>query len=255
AVAGATINDPCFEQNWKGATAAGVIPGAYGFAYPQTSSAHAEAEALHNAVVRVGGWSASLGPAIDIEPAGCDGIDRSTLTQWVRDWLDRIMTLSGIQGRIYGSPDFLANALDSTQFTDTELWIAHYGVPHPDDCGAWKMWTFWQHTSDGSVSGINGRVDLNYFAGTLEQLRSRFMPEHMAVSHHQGGEDVQVPELREGVKGHNAAVKAIQGAVGAKPVDGIFGKETDVAVRRFQKAHRLVEDGVVGDHTWREILK
>ena len=32
--------------------------------------------------------------------------------------------------------------------------------------GAANGWTFWQYTSDGSVPGITGRVDLNRYNGT-----------------------------------------------------------------------------------------
>jgi hypothetical protein len=50
----------------------------------------------------------------------------------------------------------------------TVLWVAHWGVASPnlpaDDWGG-NGWTFWQYTSDGSVPGIEGRVDLDWYVG------------------------------------------------------------------------------------------
>jgi lysozyme len=42
-------------------------------------------------------------------------------------------------------------------------------VPPP-----WTRWTFWQFTEDGRVDGIDGAVDLDVFAGPLDELRRRF---------------------------------------------------------------------------------
>ena len=51
-----------------------------------------------------------------------------------------------------------------------------------------------------------------------------------------------------------ADVKEIQSRLSAQgfdpgPIDGIFGPRTDTAVRRFQAARGLVEDGIVGPQT------
>jgi zinc D-Ala-D-Ala carboxypeptidase len=37
-------------------------------------------------------------------------------------------------------------------------------------------------------------------------------------------------------------------------IDGIFGDQTDAAVRRFQEKVHLTVDGIVGPNTWRELI-
>lgn len=56
------------------------------------------------------------------------------------------------------------------------LWVAAWGnnddiadTPPPSD--EWPMWAIWQYSSTGSVPGIAGRVDMNYFNGTVEQFK------------------------------------------------------------------------------------
>lgn len=57
--------------------------------------------------------------------------------------------------------------------------------------------------------------------------------------------------LRRGSQGQ--AVKLIQRVVGAKP-DGDFGAATERRVKAWQKAHRLLPDGVVGPVTWKRMF-
>jgi N-acetylmuramoyl-L-alanine amidase len=45
-------------------------------------------------------------------------------------------------------------------------------------------------------------------------------------------------------------VERIQRAVGASPVDGVFGPGTEVKVKAYQKRMGLVADGIVGQATW-----
>lgn len=62
--------------------------------------------------------------------------------------------------------------------------------------------------------------------------------------------------LRNGAKGE--AVKHLQSLLNRKKGftlsnDGIFGDQTELAVRKFQKDSDLVSDGIVGPQTWREL--
>jgi len=50
---------------------------------------------------------------------------------------------------------------------------------------------------------------------------------------------------------HGVRVKVLQRDLGLSPADGIFGKGTYKAVRRFQRRHGLTVDGIVGTVTWR----
>jgi peptidoglycan hydrolase-like protein with peptidoglycan-binding domain len=61
------------------------------------------------------------------------------------------------------------------------------------------------------------------------------------------------PVLRQGAQGE--AVKRLQRTVAnlgydPGPVDGIFGRQTEEALRQFQAANALVVDGIAGRETW-----
>lgn len=56
--------------------------------------------------------------------------------------------------------------------------------------------------------------------------------------------------IKLGSKGEE--VKALQSKLKIT-VDGVFGKDTDSAVRAYQKEHGLTPDGIVGPHTWESL--
>lgn len=72
-------------------------------------------------------------------------------------------------------------------------------------------------------------------------------------------EDDNMPTLRRGSRGEQ--VKLLQEALNETPAgagmdlkaDGIFGAETEKAVRQFQADHGLTVDGVVGKKTWKAL--
>jgi lysozyme family protein len=61
------------------------------------------------------------------------------------------------------------------------------------------------------------------------------------------------PTLRIGEKGKQVRwlQQVLKGAGGVTiSVDGVFGEETSIAVRSFQRSHNLDADGIVGPKTW-----
>ena len=73
--------------------------------------------------------------------------------------------------------------------------------------------------------------------------------------------DISMPYLaKSGYINTGEEVKTVQLLLNAMnygklTVDGIFGNETDAAVKRFQKSRGLKQDGIVGQDTWRYLLK
>lgn len=66
------------------------------------------------------------------------------------------------------------------------------------------------------------------------------------------GGTLDMSELRRGDRGQQ--VKALQKLVGGLTVDGIFGTDTETAVKALQGQLGLAVDGIVGPKTWEKIL-
>ena len=163
--------DDKYQTNRAAAKAAGLKVGAYHFARPNSGTTDAYAEADH--FIETAAWkSGELRPVLDLEDTG--GLSSSALQTWVKAFLQRVYDRTGVRAIIYVSPSFWSSKMgNSTWFAKNGydvLWIAHWTTASspstPAENWGGKGWTFWQYTSDGSVSGISGRVDLNRYKGT-----------------------------------------------------------------------------------------
>ena len=163
--------DNKYQTNRANAKAAGLKVGAYHFARPDVGTTDAYAEADH--FIETADWkSGELRPVLDLEDTG--GLSSSALQTWVKAFLQRIYDRTGVRAVIYVSPAFWSGKMGNSRwFADNGydvLWIAHWTTASspsvPAENWGGKSWTFWQYTSDGSVSGISGRVDLDRYNGT-----------------------------------------------------------------------------------------
>ncbi len=166
-----TFVDDTYQTNRSRAKSAGLKVGAYHFARPNIGTTDAYAEADH--FIETADWtSGELRPVLDLEDTG--GLTSSALQTWVKAFVQRIYDRTGVRAVIYVSPAFWSSKMgNSTWFAKNGydvLWIAHWttaGSPSiPAENWGGKSWTFWQYTSDGSVPGISGRVDLDRYNGT-----------------------------------------------------------------------------------------
>lgn len=164
--------DDTFASNRKAARAAGVAVGYYHFFRPETSVDLQVA----NFVRTVGQLeSDSLKPVLDIEdPRIWKKYSVKQRVAMVLDWCQKVRNALGVNPMLYGSPSFFNEILENApELAAYDLWIANYNVTEPIVPKPWSKWIFWQYSEKGSVPGINGDVDLNWFSGNdLAQPRN-----------------------------------------------------------------------------------
>jgi GH25 family lysozyme M1 (1,4-beta-N-acetylmuramidase) len=167
ATEGRSFIDPNYAFNKTQAEASGLVFGAYHFARPDDTANDAVLEADH--FVDVAQLEpGNLIPVLDIESTG--GLTQAQVTQWILTWLNRVTERVGVRPMVYTSPHgWETRTGDTTSVADagyTVLWVAHWGVASPTVPGAnWSGngWTFWQYGNCGTVPGIDGCVDVDWY--------------------------------------------------------------------------------------------
>lgn len=166
---GVSYVDPMYATNRAGAMAAGLVFGAYHFARPDLHPNNPVGEADHyvdTAQLTPG----NILPVLDLERQG--DLTDSELTEWILDWLGEVTARTGVRPMVYTSPNgWDTRTGDTTAIADagyTVLWVAHWGVEAPTvPANNWQGhgWTFWQYGDCGSVAGIEGCVDVDWYNG------------------------------------------------------------------------------------------
>jgi GH25 family lysozyme M1 (1,4-beta-N-acetylmuramidase) len=171
ATEGLTYQDPWFPNNWSGMANNGIIRGAYHFGHPNTSAV-SQAAFFVNYVQPVSG---DLQLALDLEVT--DGQSAAAIWNWVRYFIKAIKDFTGRPGVIYTGYYFWRdNVGNPGNNLDCPLWIASWGSNSPLVPNAWSTWTFWQYSSTGHVSGVNGNCDLDHFNGSIDRLLALTLP-------------------------------------------------------------------------------
>ena len=258
---GTNFVDAYCDKFFQSAKAAGVCLGIYHFARPENNSAKAEAEFFYK---NAKNYFKDAIAILDWESSAKWNV------AWAKEWLDTIYKLTGRKPMIYMS-ESVVNAYNWSSVANANygLWVAKYrdyGIDYNYNMSTagsapvvkwWKNYAMWQWTSVGRLTGYSGNLDCDIFYGDKAAWQKYLL------SGSSSGKDVntvysyvnlnaKLPVLRKGAKGN--AVKLVQMIVGAK-IDGDFGAKTEAAVKSWQAAHGLTDDGVVGQKTWTEMLK
>ncbi len=168
------FSDPRFLTNMAAARAAGLAAGAYHF-FDYTLDGRAQADHFIDRLEAAGGVDDLLPPVVDVEcwaPIGAS-IHAVAATR-LRDFVARVYERTGRLPVIYTSVYMWRQVVGNAEgFEEHPLWAACWGCEEPISIPpGWDDWTFWQTTISGSVPGISGRVDGNFFGGGRKDLEA-----------------------------------------------------------------------------------
>lgn len=150
-----TSKDVRFEENYAGATAAGIPVGVYWYLRAMTvEAAHREAAACIKAI---SGKKLSYPVYADIEEAAQLRLGRDKLSAIAAAFLEDVEA-AGFFAGLYSSKSHLETCFTPEIRERYAVWVAHYGVGKTTYSGRYGMW---QYTDKGTVDGISGAVDLD----------------------------------------------------------------------------------------------
>ncbi len=164
-VCAGTREDTKWEQNYLGATAAGIQVGVYLYNYATTvEGAQAEAQALLDAL---DGRALDLPVYYDLEYSRVAATGKDNIRQMANAFL-AMVSAEGYDVGIYCNVNWYKNYIDHDNINTELYWIASYGTndgnmhTHPSID---ETLTAWQYSSNGVVYGISTRVDVNVWYG------------------------------------------------------------------------------------------
>lgn len=149
--------DKKFEQNVRGAAAAGIHVGAYYFVGPLCNSAEAGSLDAYRFYQIIKDFTLDYPVYIDFEaPSGRDKQGNTNAAFAFCSYMEHV----GYYAGIYASDvSGFKERLIPEQLTPFDKWVAKYSTYEP--CVI-KNWGMWQYSSKGNVPGITGHVDMNF---------------------------------------------------------------------------------------------
>ena len=278
-------DDKQFERNYAECVRLGIPFAVYFFSYA-VNKAKVAKEIAH--IKRLlNGKKINAPVYIDVE--NTNGLNWRTISNadmlGIMQEFNKQLNALGYKMGIYSSRSAFWNEKMTDKWYDSiSKWVAEYGAKVNNFN---RTYDIWQHTSKGRIDGISGNVDMNVMYNsifTTEQPKPALKPKpapkpsnkNTAVKEWQtaaiadgfkfpkyGADGVWGAECESVAKvavckkrltyTNRSLTKIVQRKVGVK-ADGMFGKDTDRAVRNFQKVNRLAVDGCVGINTWKKIL-
>lgn len=176
--AGTLYHDSRALENLKGAKAAGIKIGVYFFSQAITEKEAAEEAQYTINYLHTYGISIDLPIAMDFEyasdsPTGgrlrTANLTREQATNVCLAFCSYVAT-RGYTPMVYANKSMLTNDMNaSTIASRYPIWLAQYN----SSATYTGAYSYWQYTSSGTVPGIEGRVDMNFYYSTDGSFSSK----------------------------------------------------------------------------------
>lgn len=181
-------SDGRFIENVKGCKENGIPFGVYLYSYAwDEQSAKSEAQGVLNLLSNAGVKPGDLAFPVyyDLEntvgkknhpdygkPAGVDFNnqyhvirDNATFAKMATSFCS-IISANGFTPGVYANLNWWRNYLTDPVFNNWDRWVAQYYT----ECTYQGTYSMWQYSSQGSVNGISGNVDMNYCYASFDNL-------------------------------------------------------------------------------------
>ena len=146
--------DVRFEENYRNAKAAGIPVGAYWYSYAMTpEEAELEADVFLSVIE---GKQFEMPVYFDLEEKKQFDLGKEKVSAIMRAFLEKIEKAGYFTG-LYGSASSLTTRTADDIKSRYTIWLAHW----TDQTNYSGNYGIWQYSDKGSVSGINGNVDLD----------------------------------------------------------------------------------------------
>lgn len=147
--------DKTFEKNYQNAKAAGVYVGAYHYSYAKTV-AQAKEEANY-CLSLLKGKTFDFPICYDVEDDCQKDLSKDEISDMVCAFCE-ILENAGYYVCVYMNLSWLNSKLRAEIFEKYDIWLAHW----TKSTTFARPYGLWQYSSNGTVDGVQGRVDLNY---------------------------------------------------------------------------------------------
>ena len=159
-----TQDDDMFIRNVSECKRLGIPYGVYIYSYAvDTDKAKSEAEHVRRLLVQAGDYTTpEYGIWFDMESDSYKApynVSNETYVAIAHTFISEMNRFGYNNIGIYANLTWLNSILNDESLDQYPKWVAQWG----DKCTYEKDYIMWQYTSDGSVNGISGRVDMDYY--------------------------------------------------------------------------------------------